>query len=406
MPAQPKPVLAALPAPHETPPADNGERLAQVLAAWKAGTGPEPIFLDGVVTSQAACDTRAVLGPLRGWGEKHQDLAPRAGIDVHAALELWMLGASKDDSLAAFRAAYAGACEDAIARGDGRAKSRLHWQVVERTIGRWIDEHPRDTWLLRPLLAECPVADVLGWTRKGTPIVIVGRMDLLAASRDLDGYWVVDHKTSSEITDNWVIEWRLKPSISRYIWLSQRQLDKPVLGALLNGIELPYAGKPESKCRAHGVTHFECSHRHANWRVEPTQRTEAVLEGWRVTQFATAERLEALREATADQPGDAPGVWLHRMRGVAQNGLHAGLCGGSYNRLCFLAGWCEAGRPADESWLQRNLTHAPWQPFDWSQPIPPLRERVREIEERLAADLKAKGASVGSAAGVNSADWS
>ena len=304
---------------------------------------PESIAIDNsVLSATQTCETQAALRYVLGY-DSAEDRAPlMAGTAVHAALAAWLKsGGSAADGMRAFEVEY---MPWALANVLG-TDDRLSFANVHRVMEYWFDVHPLSSWTVavKPELVEVgfavPISD---------EIVFVGRAD--GIGQDPRGAWLVlEHKTSARLDERWRRTHRLSAQITGYTYAMQQHVNAPVLGALVNGIELSRLPNSSMKCRKHGVAYHECGQLHARFEAFITQRTPEQHEEWKRTALVLAREFLALKERvkTIDD--------IHKVR---TNGQFIGACS-----QCPFINWCSLGRPMDARTIDAMFTYSPWSPY-------------------------------------------
>jgi PD-(D/E)XK nuclease superfamily len=67
----------------------------------------------------------------------------------------------------------------------------------------------------------------------GDPIIYCGRFDMLGIYNDL--CFIVDEKTTSQLGNSWLNNWKLRSQQTGYVWMA-REYGYPVAGAIIRGI--------------------------------------------------------------------------------------------------------------------------------------------------------------------------
>lgn len=304
----------------------------------------EVIAVDNsILASTQTCETQATLRYVLGY-DAAEDRAPlMAGTAVHAALAAWLK--SRGNATIAIQALEkeyrTWATEHVLGTDD-----RLSYANVLRVMSYWFDVHPLSSWTVtvEPSLVEVGFAVPLAGD-----VVFVGRAD--AVGQDARGAWlVIEHKSSGRLDERWRRTHRLAAQLTGYTYAMQQHVNAPVLGALVNGIELSRLPNSQQKCRKHGVAYHECGALHARFEAFITQRTQEQHEEWKRSALALAREFLELKERVRSVDD------LHNVR---TNGQFIGACAS-----CPFIEWCNLGRPTDDRTFNAMLTHAPWSPYD------------------------------------------
>ena len=303
----------------------------------------EAIAVDNsTLASTQTCETQAALRYVLGY-DSAEDRAPLvAGTAVHAALAAWLKsGGNALEAMRVLEVEYMPwALEHVIVTDD-----RLSYANVHRVMEYWFDTHPLSSWTVtvRPEMVEVgfavPIAD---------DVVFVGRAD--AVGQDARGAWVVvEHKSSARLDERWRRTHRLAAQLTGYTYAMQQHVNAPVVGALVNGIELSRLPNSTTKCRKHGVAYNECGALHARFEAFITQRTPAQQEEWKRTALVLAREFLALKERVKT---------IDDVLNVRTNGQFTGACAS-----CPFINWCSLGRPTDARTVDAMFTYAPWSPY-------------------------------------------
>jgi len=76
-----------------------------------------------------------------------------------------------------------------------------------------------------------------------TLAIFKGKIDLI--TKDKNGYWLWDHKTTSSFDDRWEIQNHLNRQFRRYAWAYQELTGTPILGFIVNGARKKLPVVPE-----------------------------------------------------------------------------------------------------------------------------------------------------------------
>ena len=198
------------------------------------------------------CSTAAALRYIWGLTSKAEKAVLLAGQAYHASVASHLVGEGIDTALVRFDEVYQDWSQVNVAADD-----KLAWQNTRLITQKWIEAHPTDGvavqgWPFTVTYVEVPF-EVPLTTVDGVEILFVGRMDVVGEY--LNGYVVVDHKTTGFINQLWSDQWKMDGQVTGYIWAARQLLrDKPVMGAFINGVQfskLPNDGT--RKCKEHGL---------------------------------------------------------------------------------------------------------------------------------------------------------
>ncbi len=300
------------------------------------------------------CTTAATLRYIWGLVSKSERANLLAGTALHKALEVHLGGGA--GALEAFDEVYKTWASQNVAADD-----KLSWQNTRLITQKWIEAHhiTYETGVVQgwPFTIRGPEHIEIGFelplttAEDGTEILLLGRLDVLGDYQG--GYVVVDHKSTGFINQQWFDQWPMDCSIDAYVWAARQLLDKPVLGAFINGVQfskLPSDGT--RKCKDHGTKYSECGPMHAKWElVGLYERNEAMLAGWKADADQMAQGLYKIYSLV----GNDIDSYLDQLQ---QEGKFTGEC-----RWCeYKKAVCEIGRRAGVARAQ--LEFAPWNPLE------------------------------------------
>lgn len=315
----------------------------------KAVANGAPLYIDNSTgKAEARCSTEVMLRYAWGYTTPEDRAALRAGTAFHALAEVHFKGGSYTAALAAFADSYRDWALANVAEVD-----RLSYDNLARICHRWIEENPLATrpYLVKPDLIEVGFAFPLN---ADGSIVFCGRLDGVVEYES--ALWVLEHKTTGQISSAWLDAFALDSQLSGYIWAAQQHVGKPVAGAFLNAVEfsklpggLTPGGLPPKTCREHKVRYDECGDLHANFRTVVVSRTPEQLEEWRKTMLHLAKRYN-IKRLSYPTLASLPQI---RMQGTFNNSC----------RWCQFKEFCKLGRPMKYI-TDGNLVHEPWTPYD------------------------------------------
>jgi len=314
----------------------------------------EPLYVDNSTLSAVAnCLTHAHLRYYLGYTVAAERAPLLAGTAAHLAMAAWLRGSTKPEALTTFETAYrAWADENILA--DDTWNARLAWPNLNAILDRWFDEHPVADFSFRvdPKLVEIGFAYPL--TDDGS-IVYCGRIDAIVRDAESDHLYILETKTTGEISAPWLKTFRLDSQLSGYIWAAQQHVgDTNVVGAYVNAIEFSKLPSSATKCRggrgieSHGVPYSECGPLHAKFMIPMVDRTPEEIALWRGDAIRLARIWRRLRRAypTADLADLVP-----------QPGKFHQSC-----KFCEFYDWCEVRRPLHL--IDSMLVQSPWSPYD------------------------------------------
>ena len=338
------------------------------------------VYVDNTtLRALASCDTRAVL--------RHVfDLVPvdseeryplECGIAVHEMMADYLQGKSIEYCLRKYELLYRGQSEDASLDDPEHPLYRLSFTNTAKILNAWFEEHPlfgfsfsvnpklTEVGFSVPLSDECvcghaePDHNDLGCRYRGRcscseyhpAFVIWGRADAVVQNNADKSLYVLDHKTTKQVSPFWVEKFRGDSQMSGYVWAIQKTLGQTITGVYINAIEFSkLPSDPVRKCKKHGVVFAECGPLHMKSQVLIFTRTPEQLESWRQTAIALARRYRNLYAMKNEERG------LKELSEVLQQGTFTGDCS-----FCDFKHFCSAGRPVH--YASAMLTEKPWRPF-------------------------------------------
>jgi hypothetical protein len=234
--------------------------------------------------------------------------------------------------------------------------NRLFYDNVAAIMGRWLDTHPLDSlpYVVSPDLVEVGFAVPLD---EEGHYVLTGRLDAAVQIRSGKAWFVLDTKTTSRLTDQYVETYQLDSQMSGYIWALQQLTDEPVVGAFINVIifdRLPSDAK--RKCREHGVVYAECGPLHAKFSLFRVDRSPEQLEDWRQEALTLAQEWEWLFKNYCQDD------WRTKMPQVSQRGMFNRSC-----QYCEFKDFCIGGRRTDPAHFDSQYILNPWRPYEMAE---------------------------------------
>lgn len=295
---------------------------AVVGAAFNAEPGW--LYIDtSTLKSLAQCSTQVLLRYAHDRATLDEAAPLRAGSAMHRLAETWLRGGTKAEALAAFEGEYKEWATKNVLAGD-----RLDYVNVWRILDAWLDTHPVNGFPFKvdPTHVEIgfayPLIDGIAFT---------GRMDAIVTSHETGDYYIVEHKSTGQLSSTWAEQWFTDPQLSGYIWAARQHLNRPVIGAYVNGIEFGKLPSSDRKCAKHGVPYSECGAMHAESQLLITQRTDDELNRWKKDAIHLAKRfMDLVRRFPS----------LEQLGKVATQGKWSNSC-----RWCGFRKFCQIGRP-------------------------------------------------------------
>lgn len=316
----------------------------------------QPLHIDNsTLSALSKCDTMALLRYGFGWTSEGESAALQCGTAIHTALEVYFKTASVKQAQAAFQTAYEAWSDANIPAAPERHQMyllRYAYENVADILATWLKRHPlnAEPYKVYPDLVEIgfsfPLAD---------GVLFYGRYDAIVEERNTGMFYVLDHKTTGQITADWAHTFKTSTQITGYTWAAQQLIGKPVAGAIINGIQISklpdvrFKSNGEAyRCKEHGIGVDECRLTHTKESLAITQRDTQQIEAWKSGAIRLARRWQKLlaKYPTAESVSTAQ-----------QQGMFSGAC-----RYCDFRNYCEVNRPADK--LAQMLVHNPWAPYE------------------------------------------
>lgn len=337
---------------------------------------------NSILSSVARCSTEAVLRHVHGLTSSEERATLRSGSAAHEALATYLMTGDADKALATFTTEYMDWAEKNVANDD-----RLSFANLTRVMSAWFAANPIASLpfkvevteigftypLADPASCRCACAndkpapfadtdeDLAAWeaaTAKAAAscscdchLVFCGRIDAIATAEHDRATYIVEHKTTGQISSTWLRGFRMDSQLSGYTWAAQQHLGRPVVGAVLNAIEFSKLPVSDRKCKDHGVSHSECYPAHLRSQFAVIQRTPEELARWRKDALHLARRYRDLAQRFGD---------LSRLHGVATQGKWNRSCA-----WCFSNDFCSVGRPVDN--IPQMFVEDRWDPLARAQ---------------------------------------
>jgi hypothetical protein len=308
----------------------------------------------------ATCETATYLrwGQEVIWKEK-QGIGPmEVGQVLHEALAAWLKGENAPTVQQCFSNTWHDVIGDALPK-----QERLQRSNVMLCLQHWMAQQPRRD--VKVVAIEKTFEVPLGIVG-GEEILYYGTPDAILEWKG--SLYVLDHKSTGDIDDDWAAQWYMNTGLQGYVWSLRKLGYKMVKGAFVNGIEIkrlpPWDGNLEKKCQTHKVKYKECQpvHVKGQW-VGPLWWSDARLEQWKRDALTAVGTLLRLRDHDIRQGLDAitmDGQWRW-----------PGCSGGRGRAPCQFRDFCNAGRPRES--LTHMMVHSPW------------TRNTREVEEANAS---------------------
>lgn len=314
----------------------------------------DPLWIDNsTFNATASCDTRALLRYVHGWTSQDDSLALRAGTAIHTCLEVYFKTGDRKEALKAFRANY----EEWAAANvpiDGWPV-KYAFENIRDILKTWMRRHPleQEPYKVFPDLVEVGFSFILD---EAEQIYFYGRYDAIVEEKASGQLYVLDHKSTGQITSDWAHAFKLSTQMTGYVWAAQQLLGgKRVSGAIINGIQVSKLPDIKHKlngevykCREHGVGIDECRLTHTKESLAITQRDPHEIDVWKrdAVRLAKKYRRLAAKYPTVESVSEAP-----------QQGKFSGAC-----RFCDFKAYCEVGRPAEI--IGTMLKNEPWRAYE------------------------------------------
>lgn len=309
-----------------------------------------PLVVDNSLLKDTVCTTKALLRHKHGYTSREDSAALKAGSAAHAALAAYFdpqadLGGPlwRPRALDVLKRDYA-----AWSHANVPPDNRLSYENVSRILGAWFDAHPIDSFPFKVRHVETGFSFVLtDW------LTICGRIDMDAEMSD-GSLYVVDHKSTGNITPWWLAAFRLDSQFSTYVsGMIEHLGGSKVAGGIVNAIEFSKIPASNTKCRQHGTPYAECGVQHVVDRSQmiTVDRTPRQLAQWRRDAIKNARKY---RDACEMYP---------ELRDITRAPMEGTFYGACTN--CSFKDFCEAGRPMDL--VDSMLVVDRWEPFAHSQ---------------------------------------
>lgn len=307
------------------------------------------MIADNSLLKDTICTTRALLRHHHGYTSREDSAALKAGSAAHAALAAYLDPQGLGTDIAAFALDVFKREYAAWSRANVDPGNRLSYENTSRILAAWFDAHPIDSFPFRVRHVE------IGFTMPLTDwLTICGRLDGEVEMLSDKSIFVLEWKTTGNITPWWLADFRMSSQLSTYIsGLREHLGGARVAGGILGAIEFSKIPGSASRCREHGTPYSECGVQHVVKRAQmvSVERQPAQLTQWRRDAIRAARRYADACE-TYSELGDL---------------RHAPMEGTFYNGCsnCAFKDFCEAGRPIEL--IDSMLVHDPWNPLAHSE---------------------------------------
>lgn len=277
----------------------------------------------------ATCDLQSVLKHGYRLVSRDEAASLRCGIAVHTTFETFFKTGDVEQALTAFTNDYQEWSDLNL-----HPKDRRCYDNVFATLHEWFERYPTlDTlpYTVDPQLVELEVAVPLDDEGE---YVLTGRVDAVVES---DGHlYVMDHKTAAKIDAFWASQFKNDSQMSGYTWAVQQQLGRPIVGVLINGIQVGKLPSAANRfCKTHQTDYESCGPKHATFELVALGRTPEQLDQWRSSAIKLAKSLTVLRQTVQGIPIEDLDLDLFLAQGQFNGGC----------RWCDFREFCEAGKP-------------------------------------------------------------
>lgn len=257
------------------------------------------------------CDTRAVLYAL-GYRDSVGEMAiMKCGVAMHEGLADFFINGNKQLAIAKFTSHYRTWSDKNVPQIDAYA-----YDNVVRVLANWLDKNPLEKlpFTVIPEFVECSFELPLLENGK---IKFNGRPDAVVRHKTKDQIFIVDHKTTGYISDDFVRSFTLDPQMRGYIWMA-REHGLNVTGAIINAIEIKKLSDSSSECPQHKMPRKDCALRHLAYQMIPVKYNDELIDEWYKTTVAESLKLRDLLDKT-------PKIeYIKRQR--MQGTFHRGAC--------------------------------------------------------------------------------
>lgn len=307
-------------------------------------TTDSPVYVDNsILTKVAVCDTATVIRYVQGYASRAEKATLNSGTAGHEAMAVYFTTGDAQLALDKFTEMYAEWSQANVPPEDGRSYENCY-----ACLTTWFDNHP---------VNKLPFVVVPEWVEIGFSFpltddghyIFVGRIDAIVRDLETDHLRILDHKFTGRVDGRFAKGFTMDSQFSGYIWAGQQQLNTPIDGGFVNGVEFSkLPSDPQRKCPKHGVVYAECGFLHANSKIIYVNRTPQHIARWKSVAISLAKRYEELATKYA-----IPEV----IPAVKQQGQFVyGACG-----MCDAYDFCASGRPAHM--IDSLFQQSPWTPW-------------------------------------------
>jgi hypothetical protein len=303
-----------------------------------------PIYIDNsILTAIAVCDTKTLLRYVLGYASRTERATLLSGTAGHEAMAVYFRTGDAPLALDKFTEIYAEWAQANVPPEDGRSYENCH-----ACLSVWFDNH---------LISKLPFVVIperieIGFSFPLTDdghYVFVGRIDAVVRDLETDHLRIMDHKFTGRVDGAFAKGFTMDSQFSGYIWAGQQQLNEPIDGGFVNGVEFSrLPSDPKRKCPKHGVVYAECGFLHANSKIILINRTPKQIAAWKRDAISLAKRFEEL-STKYSLPDYIPAV--------KQQGQFVYRACSS----CDAYDFCAAGRPTQM--LDSLFQYSPWTPW-------------------------------------------
>lgn len=300
-----------------------------------------PLYIDNsMLSSLYKCELQFAVRYVRHWTSEEDSWALQAGTAVHSVLETYFKTWDAEQAIQNLNDYHSYAAEHIP------ADHRLSGTNVARIIHQYIETTTPNNL---PFLVTNPELVEIGFE---VPLIrgvtFFGRIDLAVMDLQRQWWYVVDHKTTGRMAEEWREQQKYTSQYTGYVWVLSQMVKEPVVGAMVNGIELSkLPSDPKRKCAVHQAKYSECGQLHARFELLPTMRTPHQINDWLDTAVEGAKRYKHIARQVKDDAS---------LTKLTAQGTMNGSC-----TFCQFKQWCHAGRDAEQ--LPYQFIQRPWTPY-------------------------------------------
>lgn len=288
----------------------------------------------------AAWVARHVLGLV----SKKEKLAADIGNAYHRALEHHFSQAVKAKVVEVFAAEY----DKIVPYGEQPEEPRFARQNCVKILERYCDTRPPSVFPFEVVELE----KVKG-VEIAPGLVFWVKRDMLVREKQTSQMAVVDHKTSSRLTDWFARRYRLTSQLTGYTWFTSQETGQLITKAYINGIEVGKLPDSTRKCKTHGVPYAECSAEHANFQLYQYTRTPEQIEKWKQDVLVLAKQAQVLAQGFGQ---------IETLPYVMRNGAFNEAC-----MFCEFSDWCQQGFAPELA--GEYCVSDPWRPWEMGERV-------------------------------------